>query len=68
MDKILKEDGVVFNLKCENETSNMNSFEMIHGNSKILEMVDGDYIELGDLKNLFLNCFKQGKIFFMEFN
>ena len=39
MDKVFEEDYVVFDLKGENKTSDVNSFKMVHGDSKIFEMI-----------------------------
>jgi len=66
--EVFKKDHVVFNLECENKTSNMGSFEMIQSGSEIFEVVDERNIRINDLFNLFVNSNCERFIFAREFS
>ena len=58
MDEVFKNKYVVFESEGEDEATDVNPFEMAEISPEIFEMVDRGDVELGNLNNLFLNCFE----------
>ena len=51
--KCLKDNGVVFNPKQQNITSDMDSFICLEWCTQVLEMMERLYVKRGNLRNLF---------------